>query len=79
MIARESQSHHGADCGPAVDGYDAVGDRAHGENRGLRRGNDGAEGVHVIHAEVADGEGGVGKVGGTQLPGTRPLGHVAAA
>src|ERR1022692_2999252 len=67
----------GPDGGLAVHGDYALGDAAHREDCGLRRGDDRAELVHVIHAEVADGERGVGNVGRAQLSCPCALGHVA--
>ena len=56
----------------------SVDDASDGENSRLRRSNDGAELIDVIHAEITDGECRVRDVGRTQLPGPRALGNGAA-
>ena len=77
MVARKRQSHHRTDAGAAVHGHDPFRDAPDGKNRGLRRGNDGAECVHPEHAEIADGEGAAGNVGRAQFAGAGPLRKIA--
>src|ERR1700686_5164734 len=77
VITGESHGHHGTDSRLAIDGDHAVSDTAYRENRRLRRDNNRCELVHMIHAEIADGEGGIGDVGGAQLFCPRSLCHVA--
>ncbi len=57
--------------------HDPVGDAPNRENRSLWRRDDRAELIDLIHAEIADGERGIGDVGGPQLPCPRALGDVA--
>jgi hypothetical protein len=76
MIAGDGKRHHGADRGLALHGYNAIGDAAHGKNRSLRRRDDGAELIHLIHAKVADRKCGIGNIRRPQLPSPRALGNV---
>src|SRR5260370_39953110 len=56
MVARERHRHHRPDARFAIDRNDAVGNAPYRENRSLWRGDDGAESVHLVHAEIADGK-----------------------
>ena len=55
----------------AVDRDDFVLHRSHGENRDLRRIEDGDEALDPVHAEIGDREGAVREVVLLQLPPTR--------
>src|ERR1022692_1202163 len=77
VIAWDGERHHGPDRGLALHGYDPVGNASDRENRGLRRGDDRAELIDLIHAEVADSKCGVGNIRWPQLPCLRALGYVA--
>ena len=78
VVAGERE-HHGRLHGRlAVDRDDAIGDAPHGQDRGLRRVDDGAERVHAVHAEVADREDAALDVGRPQLAGLRPRHQVLA-
>jgi len=77
VIARDGQRHYGANGWFAIDGNDAIGDAADGENCRLGWSDDRAEVVDLIHAEVADRECGIGDVGGVQLASASALGNIA--
>src|SRR2546430_13762894 len=79
MVAGQGQHHGRLDGGLTVEGDDAVGDAADGEDGGLRRIDDGVEGIHTVHAEVADGEAGALDVGRAQLAGLGAAHQVLAA
>ena len=66
VVARQGQHHHRLHGRLAVDRDDAVGDAAHGQDRGLRRIHDRGEAVDAVHAEVADREPAALDVGGPQ-------------
>ncbi len=79
-----SERHHGpnfdssfdSSFGLALHGHDAIDYGSNRENGGLRRRDDRAELIHLIHPEVADGEGGIRNVGWPQFPGPRSIGDV---
>src|SRR2546425_1658141 len=79
MVAGQGQHHGRLDGGLTVEGDDAVGDAADGEDGGLRRIDDGVEGIHTVHAEVADGEAAALDVGRAQLAGLGAAHQVLAA
>src|SRR5579859_5330279 len=78
VVAGDGHSHHGPDGGLAVNGGDAVSNAPDSKDCSLRRRDDRAELVNLIHAEIADGESGVGDVGGTKLAGAGSVGDFAA-
>src|ERR1700722_3963046 len=77
MITGNGDGHHGPHFRPAFDCHDSIGNSTHSENPGLGRSDDGAELVDLIHAEVADSEGGVGDVRRAQLADTSAFENVA--
>ena len=77
VIARNGKGHHRSNRRLTLNHHDPVGDAANRENRSLWRRDDRAKLIHLIHAEIADGERGVGNVGGPQLPYPRALGDIA--
>src|SRR5262245_56403789 len=56
VIAGEREHHRGLDGRLTVEGDHAVGDPPDGEDGGLRRVDDGVEGVHAVHPKIADRE-----------------------
>src|SRR5262245_53419408 len=79
VIAREGEHHRGLDGRLPVDRDDAVGDAAYCEDRGLRRIDDGVEGVDAVHAEVADREPAALDIGQTELAGLAPSHDIFSA
>src|SRR5580693_3767023 len=73
MITRERYRHHGPDTGLAIDGNHPIGDGSNGEYGGLWGRNNGAEGVHLVHPEIAERKGPPANIGRTQTPGPRAL------
>lgn len=57
MIARETEYYHGLHGWLTGDGYNALSYATHRKNGGLRRVNDGVEGIYPVHTQVADGKG----------------------
>src|SRR5207253_10043439 len=57
VITGKSQSDHRTDAGLPDHWHNAIGNAPHGKDRRLRRSDNGAESVDVIHAKIADGEG----------------------
>src|SRR5260370_1235721 len=57
MIAREAEHDHGLHRWLTGDGHNAFGYAANRQDGGLRRGNDGVEGIYPVHTQVADGKG----------------------
>src|SRR5262245_22907029 len=69
VIAGEREHHRRLDGRLTVEGDHAVGDPPDGEDGGLRRVDDGVEGVDAVHAQVADREAVALDVGGAELAG----------
>ncbi len=78
MVAGKRDRHHRANARLAVDRDHAIGDASHGENRGLRRRDDRAERIDLVHPQIADGERPAGNIGGPQTPGLGALGKILA-
>src|SRR5439155_8998200 len=66
VIAGQRDSHHRADARFAVHGYNSIANAAYGENGRLRRVDDGSERVHMVHAQIAEGESCSCDIAGTQ-------------
>ncbi len=79
VVAGKSQRHHRPNARLTGDWHHAICDASHGENGGLRRADDGAESVDLIHAKIADGESWVRDIGRAQTAGRRPLGQITDA
>ena len=79
MIGGKRQRDHRSDGGPAVDGDHAIDHASHGQNARLRRHNDGSEGVHVVHAQIADRECAAGNVRRLKASGLGAFGQFAAS
>src|SRR2546427_7185852 len=79
MVAGQGQHHGRLDGGLAVLGDDAIGDATDGEDGGLRRVDDGVEGIHTVHAEGGDGGAAVLGVGRGQLAGLGAVHQILAA
>src|SRR5207253_11519147 len=56
VITGKSQSHHRTDAGLPVHWHNAIGNAPHGKDRRLRRSDNGAESVNVIHPKIGEGE-----------------------
>ena len=79
VVTRQRQHHGRPDGGLTIERDDPVGDAADGEDRRLRRVDDGVEGIDAEHAEVADGEGAALDIGGPELTALRAGDRVLAA
>jgi len=53
VIARKRHGHHRPDTGFSFNGHDAIGNAAYRQNRRLRRRDDRAEGIDLVHAKIA--------------------------
>src|SRR5512146_3466287 len=56
VVARQAERHHRLNRWRAIERHDPLDDAPDRQDRGLWRGDDGVEGVHAIHTEIADGE-----------------------
>ena len=73
VITSERYRHHWPNTGLAIDGNYPIGDGSNREYGGLRGRNDGAEGVHLVHPEIAERKGPSANIGREQTPCPRSL------
>ena len=73
MITSERYRHHWPNTGLAIDGNHPIGDGSNREYGGLRGRNDGAEGVNLVHPEIAERKGPSANIGREQTPCARSL------
>lgn len=62
VIGRNRQPQHWSSSKAVLNRHGTLLDGSHGENCSLRRGEDGAERVGVVHAGIDDGAGSPGKI-----------------
>src|SRR5580700_12024352 len=73
VITSERYRHHWPNTGLAIDGNYPIGDGSNREYGGLRGRNDGAEGVNLVHPEIAERKGPSANIGRAQTSRPRSL------
>src|SRR5258708_37734122 len=68
MIARQRHGHDWAHTRLAIYRDNAIGHSSNGQNASLRRRDDGAEGIHFVHAQIAERKRSARNIGGGAGP-----------